>query len=85
MGRPPGNEEVQRALTSLKNEKSPGRSHIWPEMMKVGRHNVDFIEMVLDVLSSKSGLTLSQCPFLRRENVKSCDNWQGIALLEVVG
>ena len=44
--------EVDRALGKLRNGKAPGRSNILPEMVKAGRGNEYFKEMLLDLISS---------------------------------
>ena len=48
----PSLHEVDRALGKLRNEKAPGNSNIFPEMVKAGRGNEFFKEMLLDLISS---------------------------------
>ena len=48
----PSLHEVDRALGKLRNGKAPGSSNILPEMVKVGKSNEYFKEMLLDLISS---------------------------------
>ena len=93
LGHPPTKSEVRRALGKLKNGKAPGSSNILPEIVKAGRCNEEFVEMVWDVVSSvwqeravpKDWVDAIIVPIPKKGNLRSCDNWRGIALLEVVG
>ena len=77
----------------MKNGKAPGCSEILPEMVKAGRENSEFVEMIWDVVKSvwqqkevpKEWVDAISVPIPKKGNLQSCDNWRGIALLEVVG
>ena len=85
--------EVAKALGKLKNGKAPGSSNILPEMVKAGKGNSEFVEILLDVMRTawqegavpKEWADAIIVPIPKKGNLRSCDNWRGIALLEVVG
>jgi len=78
-----GKEKCREHLISLKNSTFSSSSHILPEMMKARWHNVDFIEMVLYVLSSvwqervvpQEWADTNIVPIPKKCNLKSFDNW----------
>ena len=47
LGSMPKSKEVEKVLSKLKNGKAAGNSNILPEMLKVGRMNEDFVEMLI--------------------------------------
>ena len=80
---------MKRALGKLRNSKTPESSDIiLPEMVKVGKGCEQFLEMAWDVVASVwqdrvwADAIIVPIP---KGNLRSCDNWRGIALLEVVG
>ena len=91
LGSTPQSKEVEKALSKLKNGKAAGNSNILPEMLKVGRRNEDFVGM----FTCKYGVGREPCPagmgdaiivpIPKKGNLHCCDNWRGIALLDVVG
>ena len=93
LGQVPTLQEVAGAVSKLKNVKAPGSSNILPEMLKVGCKDEEFINMIVDLLSSvwkerkvpKEWIDAILVPIPKKGDLKICDNWQGIALLEVVG
>ena len=52
LGQVPTVHEVARALGKLKNGKAPESSSIHPEMLKVGRKDTNFEEMVWDLVKA---------------------------------
>ena len=85
--------EVAKALRKLRNGKVAGTSNILPEMLKVGAENDDFVCILTDLLSAVweerhvpyervNGILI---PIPKKGNLHRCDNWRGIALLDVVG
>ena len=42
---------VDKILTMMKNRKAAGKSAILPEMLKAGRKNRDFVDMLTDLVS----------------------------------
>ncbi len=71
----PGRTEVARALGKIKNGKASGSSNILPEMAKDEKNNLNFLDMLVDVMTTvwkernapRSGQIPSLFPFLRRE------------------
>ena len=93
LGRVPSATEVTRALAKLKSGKAPGSSEILPDMLKVGRGNEDFREMIVDLVKAvweerqvpQEWVDAILIPIPKKGNLHSCDNWRGISLLEVMG
>ena len=62
-------------------------------MVRVGKDNEDFVEMLQGMLKSaweerevpKEWMDDVIIPIPKKGSLSSCDNWRGIALLEVVG
>ena len=83
----PTSAEVAKALGKLKNGKAPGSSNILPEMLKVE----EFTGMIADHVHRiweerrvpKEWVDSILIP--KKSNLRSCDNWHGISLLEVMG
>ena len=89
----PDEEDVQVALSQVKNGKAAGSSGILPEMLKVGQESHEFICMLLTLVRT---IWREKCvlqdwqdailvPVPKKGNLHCCDNWWGIALLNVVG
>ena len=84
-------EELQRAISRLSNNKAPGSSGILPELIK--HAGVAFRLSLLGLLRHlwRSGLVPQEwrdaelVPIPKKGDLSRCDNWRGIALLDVVG
>ena len=93
LGSIPTAREVTRALGKLKNGKVPGSSNVLPEMLKVAMKDVEFGQMVLDLVKAvwkdkrmpQEWVDAILIPIPKKGNLHCCDNWQGIALLDVMG
>ena len=93
LGSIPTGREVTRALEKLKNGKAPGSSNVLPEMLEVAIKNGKFGQMVLDLVKAfLKGKHLPQewvdailIPIPKKGNLHCCNNWRGIALLDVMG
>ena len=89
----PSSAEVALALGKLKNGKASGSSNILPEMLKVGRNNENFTDMILDLVKAvweerrvpQEWVDAILIPIPKKGNLSNCENWRGIALLEVMG
>jgi len=84
-------EELNAALHQLRNKKAAGSSGILPEMVKcAGR---DFRNALLEITqqASREGRVPQDwrdaelIPVPKKGDLSSCDNWRGIALLDVAG
>ena len=87
-------EDVKQVLLRVKSGKAAGSSGILPEMPKVGQmSHHKFLSMLLALVRAvKRERHVPQdwkdAIFVlvsKKENLHCCDNWQGIALLNVVG
>ena len=93
LGTVPTSAEVAMALGKLKNGKATGSSNILPEMLKAGGRVEEFTGMIADLVYSiweerrvpKEWVDAILIPVLKKGNLRSCDNWCGISLLEVMG
>ena len=93
LGSIPTVREVTWAQGKLKNGKAPGSSNVLPEMLKVAMKDGEFGQMVLDLVKAvwKDKHVLQEwvdailIPILKKGNLHCCDNWRGIALLDVMG
>ena len=89
----PSATEVRKGLSKLKNRKAAGSSWILSEMLKVGRKYSEFVEMLKELLGEvwlerrvpQEWVDVVLVPIPKKDNLHSCDNWRGIALLDVVG
>ena len=89
----PTEEELVAALAKLKNGKAGGNSQILPEMVKTGCRSEAVLASLLDLVHTVweegkvprdwSNAVLISIP--KKGNLSYCDNWRGIALLEVIG
>ena len=88
---PPTKEELARAVTRLCNNKAPGESGILPEMV---HHGGDaFFSALLSLVQQvwhdrcvpQAWWDAELVPIPKKGDLSSCDNWQGIALLDIVG
>ena len=80
-------EEVERAVSKLKNGKASGSDEILPELVKNGgQAMVDWLRGLLrEVWSTKQipqeWKNVILIPLHKKKNRKACDNYRGIALL----
>lgn len=88
---PPTEEEIESALSKLKNGKAGGKTGILPELIKYGGAELwdrilDLVKMVWEeeaVVRDWKDATIIPIP--KKGNLQVCDNWRGISLLDVVG
>ena len=93
LGPLPTSAEVAKALGKLKNGKAPGSSNILPEMLKAGGRVEEFTAMIADLVHRiweerrvpMEWVDAILIPVPKKGNLRSCDNWRGISLLEVMG
>ena len=93
MGTKPTSLEVRQAIGKLKSGKAAGSSGILPEMLKAGKKSKDFVGMITDLVDAvweercvpREWADAILVPIPKKGNLQSCDNWRGIALLDVVG
>jgi hypothetical protein len=88
---PPTEEEFQTAMDRLKTGKAAGMTGILPEMIVCGGH--ELWDRLLDLMKRvwEEGRVVEDwknaeiVPIPKKGNMKVCDNWHGISLLDVVG
>ena len=88
---PPKEEEIESALSKLKNGKASGKTGILPELIKYGgaelwNRVLDLVKVVWEeeaVVRDWKDATIIPIP--KKGNLQVCDNWRGISLLDVVG
>ena len=81
------------ALRKMKNGKAGGNSSILPEMIKAVCCQRDFMTLLLDLVHTvwrerrvpRDWSDAILIPIPKKGDLSRCDNWHGIALLEVVG
>ena len=89
----PSNNDVAVALAKVRNRKAPGSLGILPEMVKMGMNNGEFCDLLTNLLRAvwkeervpQEWVDAILIPIPKKGNLKCCDNWRGISLLEVVG
>ena len=89
----PDEKDVQLALSQVENGKAAGSSGILPEMLKVGQVSHEFVCMLLALVRAvwrekhvpQDWQDAILVPVPKKGNLHCCDNWRGIALLDVVG
>ena len=89
----PTEDELITALVKLKNGKAGGNSQILPEMVKVGCGSETVLASLLDLVHTvweegkvpRDWSNAVLIPIPKKGNLSYCDNWRGIALLEVIG
>ena len=90
---PPSEEELIEAVIKLENGKAGGESGILPEMVKAACCEEEFVQMLLDLVKDvwQEGKVPDDwrdavlVPIPKRGDLCQCDNWRGIALLDIVG
>ena len=89
----PTMDELTDAIGKLKNGKAGGASGILPEMVKAACSEEEFLDLLLDLVQTawkesevpKDWSDALLVPIPKKGNLSKCDNWRGIALLDVVG
>ena len=91
LGQLPSLEDLTMAIRQLANCKAPGSSGIAPELLKAG--DTPLLEALLDVIHTAwTNGTVPQdwrdaqlVPIPKKGDLTNCNNWRGIALLDVAG
>ena len=88
----PSREKLTDAVGKLRNGKAAGKSGILPEMVKAGCCNDNLLNIMLDLVHKvwqqevpKEWADAVLLPIPKKGDLGKCDNWWGVALLEVVG
>ena len=89
----PSVREVRKTLGKLKNGKAAGKSNILPEMLKAEKRDEGYMSMLTDLVNAaweerqvpQDWVDAILMSIPKKGNLHSCDNWGGIALLDVVG
>ena len=88
---PPTAEELESALGALKSGKCGGKNGLAPEQVK--RVGTVYQEYVLELFEevwvsgvvAKAWVDVVIVAMPKKGDLKECDNWRGISLLDVVG
>ena len=88
---PPTGEELTEALMKLKNGKAGGKIGILPELIHYG--GCDLEDRILKIMEQtwEDGYVVDDwknavvVPIPKKGDLRRCDNWRGISLLDVVG
>ena len=84
-------DEVRKAIATLKTNKSPGMDRITAEMMKAGSETI--VQWVCGICNQiwESGIVhvdredgIVVC-IPKKGNLSECDNWRGVTLLSIPG
>ena len=78
----PTSREVEKALGKLRNGKAAGKSNILPEMLKAGRSNEDFVDMLTSLVVTvwevrrvpQEWVDVIIVPIPNKGNLYNCDN-----------
>ena len=87
----PSEEELENALSKLKNGKAGGKNGILPELVRCGGSHLWDRLLVLMQDIWREGKVVTDwknavvVPIPKKGNLQLCDNWRGISLLDVVG
>ena len=89
----PSEQEVLKAIGKLRSGTAAGSSGILPEMVKYACRDGHFCALLLDLIQSaweqqrvpRDWADAIIIPIPKKGDLTCCDNWRGIALLEVVG
>ena len=90
---PPTADELLSAIGKLKPGKAAGQSGILPEMVQAASEDCVFFDLLMDLVHTvwKEGkvpcdwVDAVLIPIPKKGDLRNCDNWRGIALLDVVG
>ena len=93
MADPSSSEELENAISKLRTGKVAGRSGILPEMVKAACGNADFFNHLLELITivwneqqvPQDWVDGFLIPIPMKGDLCNCDNWRGIALLDVIG
>ena len=93
LGEKPNEHDITAALRKLKCGKAGGNSNILPEMVKAACCREEFMALLIDLIHTawtdgkvpKDWVDAILIPIPKKGDLSKCDNWRGIALLEVVG
>ena len=88
---PPSEEELAMALSKLKRRKAAGKTEISPELVIEGGPPI--MDRLLQLFQKvwEDGEVVSDwknavvVPIPKKGNLRCCDNWRGICLLDVIG
>lgn len=86
---PPSNEEIEEIVRKLKNNKSPGSDGITSELFKYGGYRLNnHLQELLNEIWKKEELPKEWteaiiCPIYKKGDKSECQNYRGIALLNV--
>ena len=84
-------EELHCAIRRLRNGAAAGKSDLLPELLKAGGDQLheellDLVHLVWDMEEvPQDWVNCNLVPIPKKGNLSSCDNWRGIALLDVIG
>ena len=86
---PPAEEDIRRAIKSLKNRKAPGIDNIHTEMLKADINTTS--RVLTDLFRSvweQDTIPEDWCKGLivklpKKGDLQNCDNWRGITLLSI--
>lgn len=87
----PSDEEVHRAISCLSNNKAPGTSGILAEMVKNGgpAFHTSLMKLISKIWTEgfvpQAWRDAEIVPIPKKGDLSLCDNWRGIALLDVIG
>ena len=88
---PPTLEELLSALSKLKKGKAGGKTEILPELLLYGGAELRdrLLQLLQDVWASKTVVKDWKdaviVPIPKKGDLRECDNWRGISLLDVAG
>ena len=93
MADPPSSEELEKVISKLHTGKAAGLSGILPEMVKAACGNADFFNHLLELTTAiwneeqvpQDWVDAVLISIPKKGDLFNCDNWRGIALLDVVG
>ena len=80
-------------MGKLRNGKAAGSSNIMPGMIKTACGNEEFMELLLDLVHAvweeswvpREWADAILVPIPKKGNLRNCNNWRGIARLDMVG
>ena len=90
---PPSEEELLIGIRKLKSGKAAGQSGVLLEMVKAASCDKDVLSLLFDLVYTvwkeervpRDWVNAVLVPIPKKGDLHSCDNWRGIALLDVVG
>lgn len=88
---PPSAEDLAKAVKQLAKNKAPGASGILPEMVQhAGEEAISFLLSLVHQVWAEGCVPQAWrdaeiVPIPKKGDLSLCDNWRGIALLDVVG